>query len=197
MRIKGLRVAIVAMALIGAAAAHGMESPPDVSGWRTIRWGVPLSEALALFENVSLVQERKTEIAGCYFQYAVPISVMGEDWDAWLCEDRDDQTIVAINIEKGYRGGFFFDKTLTRSRILDAFFADMSDRFGPAQRLWRNCFNALGNPTRQYRWYFPSTTITFLYRDTGSEWGMVRFEPPTDRPEFGPGVCSTPPVDLQ
>lgn len=197
MRIMGLRVVIVVMSLVGGVAAHGMETPADVSGWRTIEWGMPLSQALALFEDVRIVQERKTEIAGCYFQYAVPITVLDEEWDAWLCEDRDDQTIVAINIEKGYRGSFFFDETLTRSRILDAFLAGLSDRFGPAQRFWGNCFNALGNPTEQFRWYFPSTTITFLYRDTGREWGMVRFEPSNRRPEFGPGVCSTPPVDLQ
>lgn len=190
-----LRAVIVGLALIWGSAAQSMEAPRDVPGWRGIEWGMPLAEALVLFETARVLQERKTEIAGCYFRYAVPVLILGEEWDAWLCEDREDQTIVAVNMEKGYRGGFFFDETQTSSRILDAYFADMSDRFGPAQRHWRYCFNALGNPTEQFRWYFPSTTITFLYRDTGSDWGMVRFEPPTGRPEFGPGVCSTPPVD--
>ena len=128
MRAKGLRAAIVVMTLVGGTAAHGMETPPDVSGWRTLQWGVPLSEALALFENARVVQERKSEIAGCYFQYAVPISVLGEDWDAWLCEDRDDQTIVAVNLEKGYRGGLFFDKALTRSGVLDGVLAEIAER---------------------------------------------------------------------
>ena len=192
----GFRVVIVATVLIGGVAAHAMETPADVSGWRTIQWGMPLSEALTLFDDARIVQGRKTEIAGCYFQYAIPIDIEGEDWDAWLCEDRDDQSIVAINLEKGYRGAFFFDQALTRSRILDALFADMSDRFGPAQRFWGDCFNVLGNPTQQFRWYFPTTIITLLYRDTITNWAMLRFEPALGQPEFGPGVCSTPPVDL-
>lgn len=197
MRLKRLRAITVSMALLWGAAAHGMEAPDDVPGWRTVEWGMPLSDALALFEGVRIIQARKTEIAGCYFQYAVPISVLGEDWDAWLCENREDQTLVAVNIEKGYRGAFFFDKDLTASRVLERLFADMSDDFGRAHRYWGNCFNVLGNPTKQFRWYFPSTTITFLYRDTTRDWGMLRFEPPTGRPEFGPGVCGTPPVDFQ
>lgn len=190
-------IAVLFIGVIGAGAAHSMERPVDVSGWREVEWGMPLSGALALFPDARVVQERKTEIAGCYFQYAVPITILEEEWDVWLCEDRDDETIIAINIEKGYRGGFFFDETLTGSRILEAYFVDMSNRFGAAQRYWGNCFNALGNPTRQFRWYFPSTIITFLYRDTGKDWGMVRFEPAAGRPEFGPGVCATAPVDLQ
>ena len=197
MRAMGLRIVIVVMALVGGGLAYGAETPADVLGWRSIQWGMPLADALALFGGARVVQEQKTEIAGCYFRYAIPISVLDEDWDAWLCEDRDDRTIVAIHMEKGYRGGFFFEPNLTRSRILDALFADMSDRFGPAQRYWGNCFNVLGNPTQQYTWYFPTTTISFVYRDISREWAMLRFEPNLGRPDFGPGVCSTPPVDLQ
>lgn len=182
--------------MLGGGAAFSMEAPADVSGWRGIKWGMPLSEALTLFEDARIIQEQKNEIAGCYFQYAVPLKVLDEEWDAWLCEDRDDQTIVAVNIEKGYRGAFFFDKTLTRSGILDALIEDMTARFGPARRFWSNCFNVLGNPTEQYRWYFPTTRVTFVHRDLIADWGMLRFEPNKGQPEFGPGVCSTPPVDL-
>ena len=48
----------------------------------------------------------------------------------------------------------------------------------------------------QYRWYFPSTTITLLNRDVTRNWVMIGFERPVKRIEVGPGICATPPTDF-
>ena len=193
------RFVIALMALLAAAALDrgAGAATDDVKGWRQIVWGMPLAEALGLLGNARIVQRPKSEIAGCHFEYAVPIRFEEEEWDAWLCEDRADASIVAINIEKGYRGNFFFEQDQYGSRLLEQLFADLSAEFGGAHRHWQYCFNVLGNPTEQYQWYFPSTVITFLIRDAGANWAMIRFERASGRPEFGPGVCSAPPVDLR
>ena len=63
-------------------------------------------------------------------------------------------------------------------------------------RYWSQRFNAIGSPTVQYRWYFPTTTVTLLHRDAATK-AAIRYEPTNARPEFGPGVCRVPPVDLR
>ncbi len=171
--------------------------PTDVAGWRGIQWGMPVREALLMFDDLHEVQASKSDIGNCYFQYAVPVRFGDEEWDAWLCEDRDSTGVIAISIEKGYGGGVFFDSDKSASRLFDVLLARLTGSYGPAHRYWRQCYNALGSPTVQYRWYFPTTTVTLLHRDAAARWAAIRYEPSNARPEFGPGVCSGPPVDLR
>jgi hypothetical protein len=171
--------------------------PADIPGWRGIAWGMPLAEALALFDDAREVQARKGDIGNCYFQYAVPVTFEDEEWDAWLCEDRETTGVIAISIEKGFGGRVFFDSDKSASRLFDVLLARFTESFGPAHRYWHQCFNPLGSPTVQYRWYFPTTTVTLLHRDAAARWAAIRYEPSNTRPEFGPGVCRVPPVDLR
>ena len=185
-----------ALAANDPAEAAGI-IPADVSGWRGIQWGMPLGEALLMFDDAHEVQAGKSDIGNCYFQYAVPVKFEDEEWDAWLCEDRHSAGVIAISIEKGFGGRVFFDGEKLASRLFDVLLARLTDSYGPAHRFWRQCYNALGSPTVQYRWYFPTTTVTLLHRDAAARWAAIRYEPSNARPEFGPGVCSGPPVDLR
>lgn len=167
----------------------------DVGGWRGLTWGTPVSEAAAALGDIALDQQQAIEVAGCFFTRAVPITLEHEAWQAWLCQDRDSGEVVAVSLEKGFRGVFFGDERGTD--LTETFLAELTEQYGPAHLFWDQCHNARWNATRQYKWFFPTTTIVLLMRDVPDRWTSIRFERPTDRPDFGPGVCVVQPRDLR
>jgi hypothetical protein len=190
------------LSFTGAHADSGAVEPvradgekTDVSGWRGLAWGTPVSEAARLFDGTVLDRQEEIEVAGCYFTRAVPISLEQETWQAWLCEDRDTGEVIGVSLEKGFRGVFFGDDRGTR--LFKTFLAELTEQYGPAHRYWEQCHNARWNATVQYKWFFPSTTVTLLVRDVPDRWTSLRFERPNKRPDFGPGVCVKQPRDLR
>ncbi len=115
-----------------------------------------IPEVMAIHASTRVLQRTKFQIGHCYFSHAVPVRFEDEDWDVWLCEDRDTGAINAVNLELGYRGGLFFGAS--GSKLFLQFLDDLTLAYGPPQR-----------------------------------WIMMRFERPTGRPEFGPGVCAASP----
>ncbi len=122
----------------------------DVAGWRDVRWGMPVEEALRQFDNVHVVQRTKIELNGCYVSYAVRIELFDEAWHAWMCEDRSAPVVVAVHIESAADASARFDDILSA----------MVGAYGLPHRVWSNCMNAVGRPTVQVRWYFPRRTRT-------------------------------------
>ena len=167
----------------------------DVTGWRGLTWGTPIGEATALFGNIALDHVQAIEVGGCFFSQAVPISLAHESWQAWLCEDRDTGEVVAVSLEKDFRGVFFGDDRGTD--LTDTILAELTEQYGPAHLFWDQCHNARWNVTRQYKWFFPTTTVVLLMRDVPDRWTSLRFQRPTDKPDFGPGVCVVQPRDLR
>lgn len=167
----------------------------DIAGWRGLKWGTPVSEASAQFREVKLDHQQAIEVAGCYFTRAVPLSLEHEAWQAWLCQDRDTGEVVGVSLEKDFRGVFFGDERGTD--LFDTFLAELTEHYGPAHQFWEQCHNARWNATVQYKWYFPTTTVSLLLRDVPDRWASIRFERPTGLPDFGPGVCVKKPVDLR
>ncbi|PPR23829.1 MAG: hypothetical protein CFH39_00379 [Alphaproteobacteria bacterium MarineAlpha10_Bin2] len=53
------------------------------------------------------------------------------------------------------------------------------------------------NKTVQYDWYFPDLRISLVDRDEPANWVVMRYEPPSNKVECGPGVCIEPPLDLR
>lgn len=208
-RMPGLRTCIAAAALLAAAAsvpvtpaaaetgalARMTADGRDVAGWGGIAWGMTIEEALALFDADGVVRQEPIEVAGCYFRFALPLRLAGEKWQVWLCQDRHDDTVIAVNIEKGF-GGTFFDGD-HGTQLFDTLLAEFTARYGPAHRFWEQCHNVRWNATMDYKWFFPSTTVSLVYRDVPERWAGIRFERPTGRPDFGPGVCVKAPVDLR
>jgi hypothetical protein len=153
-----------------------------------------MAEVRSLHTGLRVLQRNKTQIGSCYFSFAVPIEIEDENWEAWMCEDRETGAVNAVNLELGFTGGVFFGASETT--LFDFLLEQLTEDYGPPQRRWKDCHNPLGNLVVQYRWYFPSTIITLLERDPARNWSMVRFERYIDRREYGPGICHTPPVDL-
>jgi hypothetical protein len=186
--VNGIRALSAALLALVVTLAPGWADAErsDVEGWRGVTWGMPLEQALESFEEVVIVQNTMVELRGCFVQYGVPIELFDEAWEAWLCEERDDRTINAVSIE-----------TRTGSKNFAAFAAELNIAFGTPHRHWSRCINAAGGVLEQYRWYFRSTTITLINRDLERGWVSVRYERPKPGPEYDPGVCWRPPIDLR
>lgn len=172
--------------VLGLAPGRASAERSDVTGWRNVFWGMPVDQALKQFDKVTIVQETMVELRGCFVKYGVPIKLLGEAWEAWLCEDRGDRTINAVSIE-----------TPTGSAKFAALVAELNTAYGMPHRHWSRCINAAGGVMEQYRWYFPSTTITLINRDLERGSVAVRYERPRPGPEYDPGVCWRPPTDLR
>ena len=185
LRLLGLLGLALSGLLLLISPARSQTAAPDVPGWHGIEWGMTLEDVKEIFDEVRIVQKTKLEVGGCYFTYGVRLWLLGEEWSAWLCEDRAEPRIIAVNIERARFSANF-----------DRFLVELTRAYGPAHRYW-DCINAVGNRTVQYRWYFPTTTVTLLDRDTRVGWVMFRYERARTRPEFGPGVCLDPPIDLR
>lgn len=184
-------------AIISAAAALCMllvvsgeaaaKSDEDLTGLRGIRWGMSVTDAIALFGRSVLVQQTKTSISGCYVQHAIPIQLLDEEWFIWLCEAPEEAVVAALNIETANRHTEHFDV------LLEAFV----EAYGPAHSYWHTCHNVNWNKTVQYDWYFKELKISLVDRDEPANWVVMRYEPPSDKVEYGPGVCVEPPLDLR
>jgi hypothetical protein len=158
-----------------------------LTGLRGIHWGMSVSDAIALFGRSELVQQTKTYISACYVQYAIPIRLLDEDWSIWLCEDENTPVINAINFESLNRHTELFNT------LLLAF----TEAYGPAHMFWDTCHNVNWNKTVQYTWFYPEMRISLTDRDEPANWVVMRYEPPSSKIEFGPGVCIEPPIDLR
>jgi hypothetical protein len=167
----------------------------DIAGWRGLTWGTPVGRAEAIFGDRRLDHQEAIEVGGCYFTRALPVQLEGEAWQAWLCEDRESGAVIGVSLEKGFQGLFFDDSRKTE--LFESFLAEFTAQYGPAHLFWQHCHNARWNATVQYKWFFPTTTVSLLLRDVADGWVSVRFEQPSDRPDFGPGVCVSRPVDLR
>jgi hypothetical protein len=161
-------------ALRRSMATLGGRGPADVKGWRGVRWGMALENALALFGDAHIHQETRTQISNCYFKYAVPTEIFDELWQAWLCED-EDKRVVAVEIESG------------ASTQAERLAWELGLAYGPAHYVWEGCF-ASGSTMSQYSWRFPTTTISLNRRD-GTGWAALRYERSSDTPPAGPGSC--------
>jgi len=167
----------------------------DIAGWRGLTWGTPIGRAEVLLGEEILEHQDAIEVGGCYFTRALPLRLRNESWQAWLCEDRRSGAVIGVNLEKGFQGLFFDDSR--RTDLFETFLAEFTEHYGPAHLFWEQCHNARWNATVQYKWFFPTTTVSLLLRDVPDRWVSVRFEQPTSLPDFGPGVCVTRPVDLR
>ena len=177
-----LLAGLIALALTSERAA----ARDDVVGWRGVRWGMAVEEALRQFDEARVMQQTKLELGGCYFRYGVPLELFDAAWEARLCEARERPVVIGVYIEtRSYRDDF--------ERIVAA----LTGVYGRPHVLWRHCFNAVGHETAQYRWFFASTTVTLVILDRLQGWATVRYEKPIERPDFGPGVCLEPPLDLR
>jgi hypothetical protein len=202
-RATGLIATIVACLSLAQWPAHaetGATQPmsqggTDVAGWRGLPWGQPARHVLGYLDRDALVTRDAIEVAGCYFTSALPIRLQNEEWEAWICEDRRTGAFVAVSLEKGYDDMFFDDRRTTE--LFDTFVAEFTALYGPAHEYWEHCHNARWHATVQYRWFFPTTTVSLLLRDAPDRWVSIRYEQPNDRPNFGPGVCVSRPRDLR
>ena len=167
----------------------------DILGWRGLNWGTPISRAKTILGNRPLDHQEAIEFNGCYFTRALPLELDDEDWQAWLCEDRQSGAVIGVSLEKGFEGMFF--GALRKTDLFDTFLAEFTAQYGPAHLFWEQCHNARWNSTVQYKWFFPTTTVRLVIRDVPDRWVSVRFEQPSDLPDFGPGVCVKRPVDLR
>ena len=179
-------LAALCVLLAGApqASAKGDEM---LTGLRGIHWGMSVTEAIALFGRSVLIQQTKMTISGCYVQYAIPIRLLDEDWSIWLCEEWDETVIAALN----------FESANGRTKHFDVFLEAFTEAYGPAHLYWNTCHNVNWNTTVQYTWFFAEMRITLTNRDEPANWVVMRYEPRSDRVEFGPGVCIEPPIDLR
>ena len=172
------------LVLSGEAAA---KSDEDLTGLRGIRWGMTVTDAITLFGRSVLVQQTKTLLLGCFVQHAIPIQLLDEEWFIWLCEAPEKSVVAALNIETANRHTEHFNE------LLEAFV----NAYGPAHSYWHTCHNVNWNKTVQYDWYFPKLKISLVDRDEPAKWVVMRYEPPSDKVEYGPGVCIEPPLDLR
>ena len=180
-----LAVALCALSIApGEATAKSGET---LTGLRGIRWGMSVSEAIALFGSSVVVQHTKTSISGCYVRHAIPIRLLGEDWSIWLCEAPDEAVVAALNFETENR----------HTEHFDAFLEAFTEAYGPAHSYWHTCHNVNWNKTVQYDWYFPEMRVSLVDRDEPANWVVMRYEPASDKVEYGPGVCIEPPLDLR
>ena len=114
-----------------------------------------------------MVQQTKTFISDCYVEYAIPIRLLDEDWFIWLCEAEDEPVVVALNFESVHR----------HTKHFDAFLEAFVEAYGPAHSYWHTCHN--------------------VNRDEPANWAVMRYEPPSNKAECGPGVYIEPPLDLR
>ncbi|MDP7343903.1 MAG: hypothetical protein QF767_11220 [Alphaproteobacteria bacterium] len=177
--------ALCAVALTSSQAATRNED--QLTGLRGIRWGMSVSDAIALFGRSVLVQHTKTSISGCYVRHAIPIRLLGEDWAIWLCEAPDEAVVTALNFETENR----------HTEHFDAFLEAFTEAYGPAHSYWHTCHNVNWYKTVKYDWYFPEMRVSLVDRDAPANWVVMRYEPPSDKVEYGPGVCIEPPLDLR
>ena len=184
---KIITIPLLAAVLLAAAPAAAMKGEDELTGLRGIRWGMSVADAIALFGRSVEVQRTKTAISGCYVRYAIPIRLLDEDWAIWLCETADEAVITALNFESPNRHTEHFET------LLEAF----TEAYGPAHRYWHSCHNVNWNKTVQYDWYFPDMRVSLVDRDEPANWVVMRYEPPSNRVEYGPGVCIEPPLDLR
>ena len=77
--------------------------------------------------------------------------------------------------------------------LLEAFV----EAYGPAHSYWHTCHNMNWNKTVQYDWYFKELKISLVDRDEPANWVVMRYEPPSDKVEYGLGVCVELPLDLR
>ena len=179
-------LAVLCVLLAETTQAPAKTDEP-LTGLMGIRWGMSVTDAIALFGRSVLVQRTKTSISDCYVQYAIPIRLLDEDWSIWLCEEQDEPVIAALN----------FETASGRTEHFDAFLEAFTEAYGPAHRYWHSCHNVIGNKTVQYDWYFPEMRISLIDRDEPVHWVVMRYEPASDKVEVGPGICIEPPLDLR
>jgi hypothetical protein len=186
-----LLAALAIICILVSAPAQKTSAKDDeaLTGLRGIEWGMSVHDAIALFGRSVLIQETKTSISGCYVQYAIPIRLIDEDWSIWLCEAEKEAVVTALNFEiaNGRR----------HTEHFDTFLAAFTEAYGPAHSYWHTCHNVNWNKTVQYDWYFSAMRISLIDRDEPANWVVMRYEPPSDRPDYGPGVCIEPPLDLR
>ena len=186
-----LLAALAIICILVSASAQKTSAKDDeaLTGLRGIEWGMSVRDAIALFGRSVLIQETKTSISGCYVQYAIPIRLIDEDWSIWLCEAEKEAVVTALNFEiaNGRR----------HTEHFDTFLAAFTEAYGPAHSYWHTCHNVNWNKTVQYDWYFSAMRISLIDRDEPANWVVMRYEPPSDRPDYGPGVCIEPPLDLR
>ena len=180
--------AAAALCMLFMTSSDGAaKSEDELTGLRGIRWGMSVTDAIALFGRSVLVQQTKTFISGCYVEYAIPIRLLDEDWFIWLCEAEDEPVVVALNFESAHR----------HTKHFDAFLEAFVEAYGPAHSYWHPCHNVNWNKTVQYDWYFPDLRISLVDRDEPANWAVMRYEPPSNKVECGPSVCIEPPPDLR
>jgi hypothetical protein len=200
--ILALAVGLAVLSSTGSPQAQANFGPvepttpngPDVLGWRSLTWGTPVSRAETILGERPLDHQEATKFAGCYFTRALPLQLVDEDGQAWLCEDRQSGAVIGVSLEKGFEGMFF--GALRKTDLFETFLAELTAQYGPAHLFWEQCHNARWNATVQCKWLFPTTTVSLLVRDVPDRWVSVRFEQPNDLPDFGPGVCVKRPADL-
>ena len=184
-------VAIFALFLHAATPVGAASDTPaeagDVLGWDHIRWGMTTNEVIAHYGAALTIQQTKTSLGGCSVRYAVPIKLLDEKWIVWLCEEPDSDRISAVNIE--IESG--------QTRHLERFLNELTDAYGPAHAFWGTCHNVRWNGTEKHTWSFKTTKVSLINRDITVPWVVFRYELNTHTPDFGPGVCSHPPVDLR
>ena len=155
-----------------------------------------LDDASSLFREVLLVQNPKFEVGSCFFSHAIPLTIHGESWQAWLCEERATGKVTGVAIERGYNGGVF-DVAKSQTQLFDIFLKDLTKLHGPAHRYWRQCHNSRWHRTEQYTWHFKSTRISLIHREVTKKHVALHFRTASSPPDFGPGICALPPLDLR
>jgi len=141
---------------------------------------------IALFGRSEFIQQNETSRSSCYVQFAIPIRLLGEDWSIWLCEAENEAVVTALN----------FESASGHTAHFEVFLAAFTEAYGPAHSYWHSCHNVNWNKTVQYDWYFSEMHISLVDRDTPANWVVMRYEPPSDKIEYGPGVCIEPPLNL-
>ena len=180
-------IALLAAALLAAAPAAAMKDEDGLTGLWGICWGMSVADAIALFGRSEQVQRTKISVSGCYVRYAILIRLLNEDWSIWLCEAPDAAVVAALN----------FESKSGHTRHFDSFLEAFTGAFGPAHSYWHTCHNANWNKTVQYEWYFPEMRVSLVDRNEPANWVVMHYVPPSDRVEYGPGVCIESPLDLR
>lgn len=181
------RVGLAAVLCLGLLSAGLSWAAVDETGFLGIRLGTPLDAVLAEQPTARIWQKTKTELNGCYFQYAIPTILALAPAEAWLCEARDhpDKLVTAISVEaRADKQGYL--------QLVDA----LTARWGLADYFWGGCRNSAGRPTEQYTWRLPSSLVRLINLDLLEGKLMLRIEQAGEIVDFGPGVCRAPPIEL-
>ena len=174
----------LALCLLLPASRTQAEDLETLTGPRGIHWG---PDVIALFGRSELIQQTKTSRSGCYVQFAIPIRLLDEDWSIWLCEAENEAVVTALN----------FESASGHTAHFEVFLVAFTEAYGPAHSYWHSCHNVNWNKTVQYDWYFSEMHISLVDHDTPANWVVMLYEPPSDKIEYGPGVCIEPPLDLR